>query len=144
MSRLPKIMIHWEPEGRKKRGRPRRTWKEGDIQSHEWKRPKNGRMEQQKAMEYGSRKVSSDVVNRTICIVIIFLKSKREQQELLQIVEKYDSCWQLFKQLQIPILPSQCLFSLLVFVAKNKHLFLYNSDIHDKNTHHTTTYPAYY
>jgi hypothetical protein len=26
---LPKIMIHWEPEGRKKRGRPRRTWKEG-------------------------------------------------------------------------------------------------------------------
>jgi hypothetical protein len=24
-----KIMIHWEPEGRKKRGRPRRTWKEG-------------------------------------------------------------------------------------------------------------------
>jgi hypothetical protein len=28
-TRLPKIMIHWEPEGRKKRGRPRRTWKEG-------------------------------------------------------------------------------------------------------------------
>jgi hypothetical protein len=26
---LPKIMIHWEPERRKKRGRPRRTWKEG-------------------------------------------------------------------------------------------------------------------
>jgi hypothetical protein len=35
----------------------------GDIQSHEEKRPKNGRMEQQKAMEYGSRKASSDVVN---------------------------------------------------------------------------------
>jgi hypothetical protein len=28
-TRLPKIMIHWEPEGRKKRSRPRRTWKEG-------------------------------------------------------------------------------------------------------------------
>jgi hypothetical protein len=28
-TRLPKIMIHWEPEGMKKRGRPRRTWKEG-------------------------------------------------------------------------------------------------------------------
>jgi len=28
-TRLPKIMIHWNPEGRKKRGRPRRTWKDG-------------------------------------------------------------------------------------------------------------------
>ena len=28
-TRLPKIMIKWKPEGRKKRGRPRRTWKDG-------------------------------------------------------------------------------------------------------------------
>jgi len=28
-TRLPKIMIHWKPEGRKKRGRLRRTWKDG-------------------------------------------------------------------------------------------------------------------
>ena len=28
-TRLPKIMINWKPEGRKKRGRPRRTWKDG-------------------------------------------------------------------------------------------------------------------
>jgi hypothetical protein len=28
-TRVPKIMFHWEPKGRKKRGRPRRTWKEG-------------------------------------------------------------------------------------------------------------------
>jgi hypothetical protein len=28
-TRLPKIMIHWKPEGRKKRGSPRRTWKGG-------------------------------------------------------------------------------------------------------------------
>jgi hypothetical protein len=27
--RLPKIMIHWKTEGRKKRGCPRRTWKDG-------------------------------------------------------------------------------------------------------------------
>jgi len=27
--RLPKIMINWKREGRKKRGRPRRTWKDG-------------------------------------------------------------------------------------------------------------------
>jgi len=28
-TRLPKIMINWKPEGRKKPGRPRRTWKDG-------------------------------------------------------------------------------------------------------------------
>ena len=28
-TRLPKIMIDWQPEGRKKRGRPRRIWKDG-------------------------------------------------------------------------------------------------------------------
>jgi hypothetical protein len=28
-TRLPKFMINWKPEGRKKRGRPRRTWKDG-------------------------------------------------------------------------------------------------------------------
>ena len=27
--RLPKVMIHWKPEGREKPGRPRRTWKDG-------------------------------------------------------------------------------------------------------------------
>jgi hypothetical protein len=46
----------------------------------------------------------------------------------------YDSCRLLFKQLQILTLPSQYMFSLHVFVAKNRHLFLSNSDIHDKNT----------
>jgi hypothetical protein len=28
-TRLPKIMISWKPEGRKKRGRPRRTCRDG-------------------------------------------------------------------------------------------------------------------
>jgi hypothetical protein len=27
--RLPKFIINWKPEGRKKRGRPQRTWKDG-------------------------------------------------------------------------------------------------------------------
>jgi len=43
-TRLPKIMIHWKPEGRKKRGRPLRTWKDGiytamnerDLRMGEW------------------------------------------------------------------------------------------------------------
>ena len=43
-TRLPKIMIHLKPEGRKKQGRPRRTWKDGiytamnerDLRMGEW------------------------------------------------------------------------------------------------------------
>jgi hypothetical protein len=43
-TRIPKIMIHWKPEGRKQRGRPRRTWKDGiytamngrDLRMGEW------------------------------------------------------------------------------------------------------------
>ena len=46
----------------------------------------------------------------------------------------HDSCHQLFKQLQISSLPSQYIFSLLVFVNKNRGLFQSNSEIHDLNT----------
>jgi hypothetical protein len=43
-TRLPKIVINWKPEGRKKRSRPRRTWKDGtyttmserDLRMGEW------------------------------------------------------------------------------------------------------------
>ena len=43
-TRLAKIMINLKPEGRKKRGRPRRTWKDGictaisdrDLRMGEW------------------------------------------------------------------------------------------------------------
>jgi hypothetical protein len=33
-----------------------------NMYSHEWKRSKNGQMEQQKAMKHGSRKASSEVL----------------------------------------------------------------------------------
>jgi len=43
-TRLPKIVIQWKPEGRKKGGRPWRTWKDGiytamngrDLRTSEW------------------------------------------------------------------------------------------------------------
>jgi hypothetical protein len=63
-TRLPKIMIHWKPEGMKKtRSSPENLerWNMC-IYSHEWKRSKNGRMEQSKTMEYEGRKVASDVL----------------------------------------------------------------------------------
>jgi len=46
---------------------------------------------------------------------------------------RQDSCCQLYKKLQILPLPSQYIFSLLVFVNKNRSLFSSNSEIHDKN-----------
>jgi hypothetical protein len=62
-TRLPRIMIHWKPEGKKQRGRPRRTWKDG-IYTAVNERSKKGRIEQSKAMEYESRKASSDVLKQ--------------------------------------------------------------------------------
>jgi hypothetical protein len=55
-TRLSTIMIHWKPEGRKKRGRPLENLERWNTYSHEWKRSKSGRMEQSKTMEYESRK----------------------------------------------------------------------------------------
>jgi len=60
--------------------------------------------------------------------------------ELIRIIRiitntgRRDSCRQLFKQLQILPLPSQYIYSLLVFVNKNRELFLSNSEIHELNT----------
>ena len=45
-----------------------------------------------------------------------------------------DSCCQLFKNLKILTLKSQCIFSLLLFVAKNRDLYELNSEIHNINT----------
>jgi hypothetical protein len=59
-TRLPKIVIHWKPEGRKKRGRPRRTWKDGIYTAMN-----------ERAMEYKSREASSDVLKpRNVCVHI--------------------------------------------------------------------------
>jgi len=46
------------------------------------------------------------------------------------------SCRELFKKLQILPLFSQYIFSLLMFVVKNRELFKLNSDIHHIGTRH--------
>jgi len=59
------------------------------------------------------------------------------QKRIIRIIAnigRRDSCRQSFKQLQILPLPSQYIFSLLVFVNKNRELFLSNFEIHDMNT----------
>jgi len=68
-TRLPEIMINWKPEGRKKRGRPWRTWKDGmytamsdrDLRMGEW----NARRQWNK--EVGSRRQIFQ--NRTVYIL---------------------------------------------------------------------------
>ncbi len=50
---------------------------------------------------------------------------------------RQESCQPLFNQLQILTLPSQYIFSLLIFV-KIKNLFLFNSEIHTINTRNNT------
>jgi hypothetical protein len=47
---------------------------------------------------------------------------------------KRESCRPLYNQLQILTLPSQYIFSLLMFVVKNKDLFFLNSEIHTMKT----------
>lgn len=59
------------------------------------------------------------------------------QKRIIRIITnkgKRDSCRNLYKQLQILTLPSQYIFSLLLFVAKHRDLFLSNSEIHNINT----------
>jgi hypothetical protein len=47
---------------------------------------------------------------------------------------KNASCWQLFKELNILPIQSQYIFSILLFVTKNKDQFLFNSQVHKINT----------
>jgi hypothetical protein len=46
-----------------------------DINSHEWKRSQNGRMEQSKTMEYGSRKASPDVLKPCNLYIYIYVET---------------------------------------------------------------------
>jgi len=58
------------------------------------------------------------------------------QKRIIRIIinkGKHDSCQNLCKQLQILTLPSQYIFSLLIYVANHRDLFLSNSEIHDIN-----------
>jgi hypothetical protein len=54
-------MIHWKSERMKKRGRPRRTWKDGIYTAMNVRDLRMGEWNNRRAMEYESRKASSDV-----------------------------------------------------------------------------------
>jgi hypothetical protein len=59
------------------------------------------------------------------------------QKRIIRIMTKSrsrDSCRQLFKRLEILPLKSQYLFSVLLFVVKNKYLYTTNQESHNINT----------
>jgi len=61
------------------------------------------------------------------------------QKRIIRIMtysNRRDTCRPLFDQLRILPLPSQYIYSLLLFVATNRKLFLLNSQIHDMNNRH--------
>jgi hypothetical protein len=51
---------------------------------------------------------------------------------------KNASCWQLFKELNILPIPSQYIFSVLLFVTKIKDRILSNSQVHQINVRQTS------
>jgi hypothetical protein len=63
----------------------------------------------------------------------IFTIQKRIIRVIMNL-KKRDSCSELFKQLNILPLQSQYIFSILIFISKNRNLFKYNSEIHSIST----------
>ena len=61
-------------------------------------------------------------------------KIKKRKITLINNSDGRESCRKLFKELQILPLASQYILSILVFVNKNRGLFLSNSDVHNINT----------
>ena len=61
-------------------------------------------------------------------------KIQKRSLRIMTNKSKHVSCRPLYNQLQILNLPSQYIFSLLIFVVKNRELFMLNSEIHTINT----------
>ena len=71
---LPKLWLTGNLKEGKTRPSPKNL-ERWDICSHEWKRTKNKRMEHPKAMEYGSRKASPDVLKSHVYILFVIIFS---------------------------------------------------------------------
>jgi len=74
----------------------------------------------------------------------IIFKIKKRIIRIIKNSDNKDSCRDLFKKLYILPLQSQYIFSLLMFVVKNKDFFKTNSDFHSSNTrsHYDVHIPA--
>jgi hypothetical protein len=72
------------------------------------------------------------------CCSNIFKIQKKRIIRIITDSRSRVSCRELFKKLKILLLPSQYIFSLLLFVIKNRDLFKSNSEIRSINTRHRT------
>jgi hypothetical protein len=61
-TRLPNIMINWKPEGRKKQGRPRRTWKDWIYTAMSERERRMGEWSNRRQWDVEFGKASSDVL----------------------------------------------------------------------------------
>jgi len=61
-------------------------------------------------------------------------KIKKRIVRIITNSNRYDTCRPLFKNLRILPLPSQYIFSILLFVITNKKLFQLNSQVHNIHT----------
>ena len=68
------------------------------------------------------------------CVSKGIFKIQKRMIRILTDTPGRDSCRHLFKQLQILTLPSQYIYSLLIFVVKNGDLFSFNSEVHNLHT----------
>jgi len=71
-----------------------------------------------------------------LTLMTAFFKVQKRIIRIITNAGKRDSCCQLYNQIQILPHPYLYIFSLLVFVHKNRSLFLSNSEIHDRNTYY--------
>jgi len=70
--------------------------------------------------------------------VLRFSKLKKRVIRIITNSRMRDSCGELFKKLEILPLNSQYIFSISIFVIKNKHLFYTNNQIHSIHTRFKT------
>jgi hypothetical protein len=71
-----------------------------------------------------------------LILLRVFLIQKRVIMRVITNSGRRISCQEIYKKLQILPLLSQYIFSLLVFVNKNRSCFITTSEIHEMNTHH--------
>jgi hypothetical protein len=87
-------------------------------------------------------------IHTTISYSIIFWSNSGHSKDISTIqkriirvimnLNKRDSCRELFKQLNIWPLQSQYIFSILIFINKNRDLFKCNSEIHGTSTRYNS------
>jgi hypothetical protein len=71
---------------------------------------------------------------------LLSIKIFRMQKKIITNSKKTDLCRELFKTMEILPFYSQCIFSFLLYVVNNKHLFMRNIEVHNHNTRYANNF----